>query len=110
MLYTTSTKEDIYENLPAIKEYAKKLLDQHIDKDEDWWDALTVDDKAFDFNVFDWQSRDYKVVTCVTVYPVINMGECMETDTANFVRLYQRDKQGKVWGRAEVDGNRRVWA
>jgi hypothetical protein len=102
MTYPTSTKQDIYENLPALKEYALLLLMQEYSEDDNW-ETLEVGDKMFDFNIFDWEDDNREPIVCVTVYPVVIDGhQFAKTDMSNFVPLYQKSQSGEITPRRDL--------
>lgn len=84
----TSTVNDILENIDELTIYAYVLL-KKLDKpftDGDFWDALMIGNKYYDFNVYDTFDR-----VRVSVYPVITTypNGWHETDTSAFMPLLE---------------------
>lgn len=89
MKHKSSTAQDIRDNITELTMIASSLMKQHTNE-SDWWQNITIDDKDFDINIFDWELEDNTPVRIATAHPVIHDGSGFaETDMTNHVRLVE---------------------
>lgn len=86
----TSTVQDIQNHLTELTMIAWLLVEQNTNE-SDWWQNITIGDKDFDINIFDWESEDKTPVRIATAHPVIHDGtNFADTDMSNYVRLVEK--------------------
>jgi len=86
----TSTREDILANIDTLRESAQLLMDRE-PQDSDWWHCITIGDKQFDINIYDWETEDGLPLRIATAYPVVHDGSGYgTTNMGSFIRLIEK--------------------
>lgn len=93
----TSTVDDIVTYHKTLVREARRCIGVHkTTSDPDWWETITIGDRQFDLNIFDWETDDGKPMIVATAHPVTFDDEGYGTaDMGKFVRLMTK-QHGKV--------------